>query len=259
MKTIYIIKIGGNIIDDEKKLNKFINELCSIKEDKILVHGGGKLATQLSEKLGIQTKMVDGRRITDGETLKIATMVYAGWINKSIVAKLNSKKQNAIGLCGADLQLIISDKRKKGKIDYGFVGDINQKKVKGNILQDLLLMHSLPVIAPITVTEKGQLLNTNADSIASSLAIALSKFATTKLIFCFEKKGVLYKEKVIKSINKKIYSDLINKKIINDGMIPKLDNAFHAIEEGVSEVIIGDALSLKKLIQSKNGTSIRLH
>lgn len=256
MKTIYVIKIGGNIIDDEKKLNKFLKELSKLKENKILVHGGGKLATQLSEKLGIQTTMVDGRRITDAETLKIATMVYAGWINKNIVAKLNANKNKAIGLCGADLQLILSEKRKKGNIDYGFVGDIIQKEVNGKKLLELLSTNSLPVIAPITATKKGQLLNTNADSIASSLAISLSRFTKTKLIYCFEKKGVMHNEKVIRKINRKSYQDLVNNKVVSDGMIPKLDNAFLAIEQGVNEVIIGHAASIKNLIDSKDGTSI---
>lgn len=256
MKTIHIIKIGGNIIDDEKKLNKFLKDLSILKGKKILVHGGGKLATQLSEKLGIQTQMVDGRRITDAETLKVATMVYAGWINKRIVAKLNTEKQNAIGLCGADLHLIISEKRKKGKVDYGFVGDPVQAHVKGKILYEMLEKNYLPVVSPITMSKQGQLLNTNADTIASSLAISLSKYAKTKLIYCFEKKGVLNKEKVVSKINKKIYSELLKEKIVTDGMIPKLDNAFSAIDLGVSEVIIGNASSIKKLSESKDGTSI---
>ena len=185
MKNLTIIKIGGNVIDDEKSLKKFISDFSRLKGPKLLVHGGGKLATKLSEQLGIETKMTEGRRITDAETLKTVTMVYAGWINKSITAQLNSKKTKAIGLCGADMFLIPAKKRKKTNIDYGFVGDLQENEINTKYLEFFLRQNIIPVIAPITSDKNGQLLNTNADTIASSLATALSKSYKTKLIYCF--------------------------------------------------------------------------
>lgn len=256
MKELVIIKIGGNIIDNEKALNKFLLNYHSIKVPKILVHGGGKLATQLSEKLGIETKMIEGRRITDAETLNITTMVYAGLINKNIVAKLNAKGTKAIGLCGADAFLIPSVKRKKGKIDYGFVGDVLGKKINTKLMNTLLKSGYSIVLAPITSDTKGQLLNTNADTIASSIATALSSSFKVKLVYCFEKQGVLHSEKVIPNITKKTYLLLKEQHIVKDGMIPKLDNAFDAIENGVKTVVIGHADKLKQIIKSNAGTSI---
>ncbi len=246
MKQLTIIKIGGNVIDNEKALSKFLSDFSKIKDLKLLVHGGGKLATQLSEKLGIETKLIEGRRITDTETLKIATMVYAGWINKSITAQLNSKTIKAIGLCGADLFLIPSEKRKTKGIDYGFVGDVLTDKINIKYLEMLLSQNIVPVIAPITSDKNGQLLNTNADTIASSLAIALSGSYKTKLVYCFEKEGVLNGEKLIPFINSKIFKHLKEKQIILNGMIPKLDNALHASEKGVHKVLIGNSTHLNK-------------
>jgi len=253
MKTLTIIKIGGNVIDDEKSLKKFISDFSKLKGAKLLVHGGGKLATKLSEQLGIETKMTEGRRVTDAETLKTVTMVYAGWINKNITAQLNSKKVKAIGLCGADLFLIPSTKRKKATIDYGFVGDVLRNKINLKYLELFLARNIVPVIAPITSDNTGQLLNTNADTIASSLAVALSKYYKTKLVYCFEKDGVLNGEKVIKSINSKDYKSLKENKIIINGMIPKLDNAFSALEKGVKEVVIGNS---SQLLKQNAGTRI---
>lgn len=256
MKELTIIKIGGNIIDNDKDLKKFLTHFSLVKSPKILIHGGGKLATQLASKLGIETKMVEGRRITDAETLKVATMVYAGWINKNITAQLNSKGQNAIGLCGADTFLIPSAKRKKGKVDYGFVGDVIIDKINTKTLGLLLNQGITPIVAPITSDAKGQLLNTNADTIASSLAIALAKQYKVKLVYCFEKEGVLHNEKVIKTMNPVSYKELKDKQVITDGMIPKLDNAFNAIQNGVRSVIIGHAGKLKQITQSNGGTTI---
>jgi len=253
MKTLTIIKIGGNVIDDEKSLKKFISDFSKLKGAKLLVHGGGKLATKLSEQLGIETKMTEGRRVTEAETLKTVTMVYAGWINKNITAQLNSKKVKAIGLCGADLFLIPSTKRKKATIDYGFVGDVLRNKINVKYLELFLARNIVPVIAPITSDKNGQLLNTNADTIASSLAVALSKYYKTKLVYCFEKDGVLNGEKVIKSINSKDYKSLKENKIIINGMIPKLDNAFSALEKGVKEVVIGNS---SQLLKQNAGTRI---
>ncbi len=256
MKDLTIVKIGGNIIDNEKELNKFLISFSKIKTAKLLVHGGGKLATELSTKLGIETKMVEGRRITDNETLKIATMVYAGLINKSIVAKLNSHQTFAIGLCGADVSLIPSQKRNKGNIDYGFVGDVISKKINVAFLKLLLDKNISPVVAPITSTSKGQLLNTNADTIASALASELGKYYKVKFIYCFEKEGVLNGNKVIKELNERTYKELKQTEVIKDGMIPKLDNAFMALEKGVNKITIGKANELNKLLKQHAGTSI---
>lgn len=253
MKQLTIIKIGGNVIDDEKALNKFLLNFTKVKGLKILVHGGGKLATHLSDKLDIETKMVEGRRITDAQTLKVTTMVYTGWINKTITAQLNSKKTKAIGLCGADLFLIPSKKRKITKIDYGFVGDVRMNNINIKAFHLFLNQNIVPVIAPITANSKGQLLNTNADTIASSLAIALSKSYNTSLIYCFEKNGVLNGRTVIKSINLNVYKVLKDKEIIKDGMIPKLDNAFNAIKNGVKEVVIKNS---NQILKQNAGTRI---
>jgi acetylglutamate kinase len=253
MKQLTIVKVGGNVIDDGKSLNEFLLSFSKINGNKILVHGGGKLATQLSSQLGIETKMVDGRRITDAETLKITTMVYAGWINKSITAILNSKNCGSIGLCGADLFLIPSEKRKKITIDYGFVGDVLEHKINTRFLELVLGQNIVPVIAPLTSDQKGQLLNTNADTVASSLAVALSKNYNVKLIYSFEKDGVLNGENVISVINPTVYDHLKKEKIIIGGMIPKLDNAFLSIRKGVKEVVI---MNSSQLSNQNAGTRI---
>jgi acetylglutamate kinase len=254
MRSVTIVKIGGNIIDDPKALKQFLKDFSGIRSPKILVHGGGKLATELSGKLGIKTKMVQGRRITDAETLKVTTMVYAGWINKSITASLNTKSKKAIGLCGADISMIPSTKRKKGKINYGYVGDVLPGKMNAKALNSLLTQGMIPVIAPITSDHKGQLLNTNADTIASNLAIGLAKTSKVKLVYCFERPGVLNGKKVLASIDPDQYNTLKHQNIVRDGMIPKLDNAFSAAKNGVNEVIIGNKLN--KLLRSNGGTRI---
>jgi len=262
---LYVIKIGGNIIDDEKKLSSFLLAFASIEEKKILVHGGGKLATQLANKLGIEQKMIDGRRITDAETLKIVTMVYAGYINKNIVAQLQSHGCNAIGLCGGDGNLILSHKRKNsplgdGDIDYGFAGDVDS--VNTTLLKNLLDQNMSVVIAPITHNKEGLLLNTNADTIAQEIAQATGKLYEVHLIYSFEKTGVLLNANddstVIPSITPLSYKELKEKQVIFAGMIPKLDNAFTALNKGVKRVIIGKAEELKQLLEGKSGTSIIL-
>lgn len=253
MKQLTIIKIGGNVIDNETLLKKFISDFTMLKGLKILVHGGGKIATQLSEKLGIESKMIEGRRITDYETLKIVTMVYAGWINKSITAALNSKHCESIGLCGADLFLIPSEKRKTTTIDYGFVGDVQENRINNKFLELMLEQNIVPVVAPLTSDNHGQLLNTNADTIACSLAVSLSKTYNVKLIYSFEKDGVLNGEKVISMINPDIYTYLKKEKIIINGMIPKLDNAFLSIRKGVKEVKI---INSQHLLNPNAGTRI---
>lgn len=263
MEPLYIIKIGGNVVDDEAALALFLHHFASIKANKILVHGGGKLATRIAEAMGIQQQMVAGRRITDAETLKIVTMVYAGYINKNIVAQLQQHHCNAIGLSGADGNVILAHKRNKtdalGKsADFGFVGDVDA--VNANFMHQLIAQGNTPVIAPITHNGAGQLLNTNADTIAQETAVAMAKFYKTVLIYSFEKQGVLLdtndEASVISELTPAYYQTLKEQQVIFAGMIPKLDNAFAAINKGVSKVIIGKADELIKLIAQQSGTTI---
>lgn len=260
MEDIYIIKIGGSIIDNEEKLKIFLQQFATIPEKKILVHGGGKLATKLAEKLAIEQQMVNGRRITNKETLNIVTMVYAGIINKNIVAQLQAYNCNALGLCGADANLITANKRPLvNNIDYGFVGDV--VSINTPFIEILLQQNITLVIAPITHNTKGNLLNTNADTIAQELAQALSFWYKTNLIYCFEKEGVLENMKddnsVIKKINTTFYNTLKKDNKIHSGMIPKLDNSFIALKKGVNKVIIGNAEKIHELIKGTNhGTQI---
>ncbi|WP_034043123.1 acetylglutamate kinase [Wocania ichthyoenteri] len=241
MQTLKVIKIGGNIIDDKQALHHFLEDFSKIKGPKILVHGGGKLATKLANQMGVEVKMTNGRRITDADTLDITTMVYAGKINKNIVAKLQANRCNAIGFSGADGNAIVSEKRPLKDIDYGFVGDV--LKVNTNILEVLLNNKVTPVFCAITHDENGQLFNTNADTIASELAIGFAKKIQTELYYCFEKNGVLQNvdddDSVIENINSENYKILINDGIIADGMLPKLNNCFHAIKHNVHKVCIG--------------------
>jgi acetylglutamate kinase len=241
LELLKIIKIGGNIIDDEVALNSFLAQFAKLESPKILVHGGGKLATQLAKTLQIEVQMVDGRRITDSATLDVITMLYAGKINKNIVAKLQSHQCNAVGFSGADGNTIVSQKRPVKTIDYGFVGDI--LKVNTKALEALLEYNITPVFCAITHDEKGQLLNTNADTIASELAIGFADLFTTELYYCFEKNGVLQDvnddNSVIEHINTKIYEKLMDDGIISEGMLPKLNNCFHAIHNNVAKVCIG--------------------
>lgn len=257
-KKITIIKVGGNIIDDDVKLNAFLSSLAKMEGPKILVHGGGKLATKLAADLSIPQQMVDGRRITDAETLRIVTMVYAGLINKQIVARLNANQCKSIGVCGADAQSIRAHKRIHPSIDFGFVGDVDS--VDADFLFSLLNEGLTVVMAPITQDENGQLLNTNADTIAQEIAKSLAQKASITLIYSFEKKGVLRdvqdENSVIKEIDQSLYSKLKSEQAIFAGMIPKLDNAFEAINAGVNRVIIGDATQLEDLLEGKSGTVI---
>ena len=241
MKTLKIIKIGGNIIDNEDALSSFLKDFSTLKGPKILVHGGGKLATKLASQMNIPVKMIEGRRITDADTLDIITMVYAGKINKNIVAQLQAHNCNAIGFSGADGNTIVSEKRPIKDIDYGFVGDV--KGVNTNTLELLLKSNISPVFCAITHDKNGQLLNTNADTIASELAIGFAKIYNTELYYCFEKNGVLKDvdndDSVIENINTESYKILKEKKIIFEGMLPKLNNCFHAINHEVNKVCIG--------------------
>jgi acetylglutamate kinase len=263
MKEILVIKIGGNIIDDEAALTSFLEQFSKINQPKILIHGGGKLATQLSSKLNIETKMIDGRRITDAATIKVVTMVYAGFINKNIVAKLQSLHCDAIGLSGADAKLIQAHKRQHPTIDFGFVGDIDQ--INTAFLLHLLENNYTPIIAPICADNDGNLLNTNADTIASSIAVALSKFKTTNLFYCFEKKGLLLdindKHSCVQEIEINEIQNLIDKKIIVDGMIPKVHNIENAIILGVHHVTLCHAEDLMNIIDKNSifGTTFKKH
>jgi len=248
MEQQTLIKVGGKIVEEQDSLNLLLEEFSQIKGNKILVHGGGRTATKLVEKLNIENKMVNGRRITDKETLKVVTMVYAGLINKDIVAKLQAMDINALGLTGADMNIIRSEKRPVTDIDYGFVGDV--KEVDADMLSYLLEKGIVPVIAPLTHDKKGNILNTNADTIASETAQALTKHFDVSLVFCFEKKGVLMNENddesVIRHIDHEKFQTLTQQGIIKGGMIPKLENAFRAIEKGVKEVIITQASDIAR-------------
>ncbi len=248
MHKLTIVKVGGNLIDDSGALNEFLSAFSQINGKKLLVHGGGKLATRLSSQLGISTEMVNGRRITDAENLKIVTMVYAGYVNKNIVAALQSKGVKAIGIAGCDFDIMRAEKRKHPTIDFGFVGDIT--KVDENALSELIEQEGVPVIAPITHDGKGQLLNTNADSIVTDVAIALSKVYEVKLIYSFEKVGVLKsvdnENDVIDELNKESIRNLQEEGVINTGMMPKTDNALKASSNGVGEVIIGNLVAIQQ-------------
>ncbi|MBS1626048.1 MAG: acetylglutamate kinase [Bacteroidetes bacterium] len=262
MKNLIVIKIGGNVIDDKPLLDKFLRDLCTIDGPKILVHGGGKLATELSSRLGIETKMVEGRRITDDETIRIVTMTYAGFINKTIVAKMNACGGNAIGLSGVDARLIPAAKRPVKDIDYGWVGDIQTGKINISLLTSLLSAGLTPVVAPISCTADGYLLNINADTIAQSLAVAMSGLYQTSLLYCFERKGVLSDisdpESVIPRIRISQAEELKANGTIGSGMIPKIDNACLAISDGVSQVIIGRSDDIVPIANNKHGYGTRI-
>ena len=249
METLQIVKIGGNIIDAPEKLQEFLLNFSRLKGLKILIHGGGKVATDLSKDLGIQAKMIEGRRVTNAETLKVITMVYAGLINKNIVAKLQALQCNAIGLTGADANLIPAKMRNSVPIDFGFAGDVLNEFISKKALHLFLKNDLVPVFAPLTHDQKGNLLNTNADTIASSLAKALAKDYHVKLIYCFEKRGVLLdpekEDSLIQKISIEEYPALKNKGIVSRGMVPKLDNAFNALVEGVDRVLVCHADALK--------------
>lgn len=267
-EKLYIIKIGGNIIDDEEKLSSFLTSFASLSAKKILIHGGGKVATSLAKDLHIPQHQIDGRRITDEATLKVVTMVYAGLVNKNIVVQLQSLQCNTIGLCGADANILLAHKRPvtSAGIDYGYVGDVDA--VSSQAIQNLLKEFDALVFAPITHDGKGQLLNTNADTIAREIAIGMTQHYDTSLIYCFEKKGVLIdkhnESSLIPIIDSEYYQQLLHTKnrvgepVIADGMLPKLSNAFATLEAGVGVVVIGHALELEKIMEGEAGTAIRL-
>ena len=255
---INVVKVGGGIIEKKDDLEKFLTSFAALEGPKVLVHGGGRLATVMAEKLGIETKMVEGRRITDKDMLEVVTMIYGGLANKKIVATLQGLGVDAIGLSGADGNLIQSHKRNNTAIDYGFVGDIDA--VDADFLNQLITLGKVPVVAPLTHDKKGTLLNTNADTIASTVATALAEITEVRLILGFELDGVLSDaknpESVINEITPEKFEELKAQKIITDGMIPKMTNAFNAIQKGVKEVKICHALKVGEANNTKIGTTI---
>ncbi|MEO9052194.1 MAG: acetylglutamate kinase [Ginsengibacter sp.] len=260
-EKLFIIKIGGNVIDDPDQIVSFLTAFSKIKEKKILVHGGGKIATAIGEKLGIHSNYIDGRRITDDETIDLVTMVYGGLVNKKIVARLQSMDCNAIGISGADANLLPAKKRPVKEIDYGWVGDI-EDSIHSQTWELFLENGLTPVVAPLTHDNNGHLLNTNADTIASLIAANLSAYYETTLIYCFEKNGVLLnvadENSIVKNLDKKKYQQLKESKSLFAGILPKIDNAFEAIHKGVKEVVIGNSAHLSLLINNESGTKISL-
>ena len=260
-QKLYVIKIGGSLIDNEAELNVFLEKFSAIKALKILVHGGGKLASQLAKKLNIPHQIVDGRRVTDQETLEIVTMVYAGKINKNIVAKLQKLDDNAMGFSGADGNLIKAKKRSVSDIDYGFVGDVGSKSVNIELLLELLKLKLVPVFSAITHDQNGNLLNTNADSIASVLAQALAQNFNVELLYCFDKEGILENienpDSVVKTLNPTKYEQLRSENKLHQGILPKLKDAFEAKENNVNKVVLLNENQLQNQIYHQNvGTEI---
>ncbi len=240
MPKLSIVKIGGKVIDDLQSLSEFLTGFSLLPNPKVLVHGGGASATKLAKQMGIPVQMVEGRRITDEKMLKVVVMIYAGWVNKQVVAMLQARKNDAFGLSGADFNLIRSVKRPSQPIDYGLVGDV--QKINTERLSKLLDENVVPVVAPITHDGAGNLLNTNADTIATELAIAMSQQYEVRLGYCFEKSGVLSDSKdensVVENLKVSHYQQLKEAGNIHSGMIPKLDNAYRAAEAGVEVVKI---------------------
>jgi len=247
-QTLKIVKIGGNVINNKTELHAFLKDFATLRGPKILVHGGGRKASEVSSTMGLKPKMINGRRVTDEATVEIVTMVYAGLLNKNITAKLQSFGCNAMGLSGADANCILAHKRIVKDIDYGFAGDVDA--INSEIIDALLQNNVTPVFCAITHDKKGQLLNTNADTIASEVAVGMSDLYQTELNFVFELKGVLEniddKNSVITEINSEKYEQLVEKGIIADGMLPKMHNCFNSLEKGVHKVKIGDASLVKK-------------
>lgn len=257
MNKINVVKIGGNVIDNPEALKRFAHDFAALPSPKILIHGGGKLATRLGEQLNIPAQMIDGRRVTDAATLDIVTMVYAGLLNKRIVALLQSEGCNALGLSGADGDVVRAVRRNPEPIDFGFVGDIDASKINTELIRTLLESDITPVFCAITHDGNGSLLNSNADSVASAVAVAASRIAPTSLLFCFEKAGVLRnvddESSVIDEIRPDNYASLRAEGAINKGMIPKIDNAFAAIDAGVQSVIIKHSDALLQ----ESGTTVK--
>ena len=254
-QKLTIVKVGGAVVEDELQLSQLLKDFSAIEGRKVLVHGGGRKATKMAERLGFETKMVEGRRITDADMLEVVTMVYGGLVNKNLVAKLQANGVNALGLTGADANAIRSHKRPlKNGVDYGFVGDVDQ--ADGEMLGRLIEAGITPVMAPLTHDGEGQILNTNADTIASETAKALANLYDVTLIFSFEKKGVLRNpdddDSVIATITHADFERYKADGTISGGMLPKIENALSAVDAGVSKVII----TLATAIDGKHGTAI---
>ncbi|MHB1921271.1 MAG: acetylglutamate kinase [Chitinophagaceae bacterium] len=261
-ESLFIIKIGGNIIDHPEELQSFLADFSRIEQKKILIHGGGKIASKIGEKLDIKSDYKDGRRITDGPTLELVTMVYGGLVNKKLVAELQALKVPALGMSGCDGNLLSAIRRPVEKIDYGWVGDLGEEGVNMDLLQLLLENDLVPVLAPLTHDGLGHMLNTNADTIAARIAVKASQSYAVRMIFCFEKRGVLLHpedpDSVIGKIDQAIYQDLLKKQVLSEGILPKLDNAFDAISKGVKEVLIGHARNILQNITDRvSGTLIQ--
>ncbi|MEO8109567.1 MAG: acetylglutamate kinase [Ginsengibacter sp.] len=259
-EALYIIKIGGNVIDDDTALVSFLKDFSTIAGKKILVHGGGKIATSIGDKLGIQSKYIDGRRVTDDETIGLVTMVYGGLVNKKIVASLQALHCSAIGLTGADASVLPAIKRPVKEIDYGWVGDINAGDINPHIWQIFLDNDLVPVLAPLTHDGNSHILNTNADTMSAVLSIAMAKCYDVKLIYCFEKNGILEdvndEDSVIPKMDIDLYKKLKQENRLYAGILPKIDNALFAANNGVAEIIIGNSNSLLQLVNGENGTKI---
>jgi acetylglutamate kinase len=257
MDKLQVVKVGGNVIENRKSLNDFLVDFTKIRGAKILVHGGGKEATQMAHKLNVPVQIIEGRRITDAANLEIISMLYAGKINKTIVALLQAYKCDSLGLTGADGNSIVAKKRSSKPIDFGFVGDVIS--VNSALFNLLLNQKITPVCCAITHDKNGQLLNTNADTIASEIASSMSAYYEVTLSYCFEKKGVLKKlideDSVIPSINSNQYEYLKKEGIINEGMLPKIKNCFEALKKGVTKVRIGNS---KMITEANEYTQIKL-
>ncbi|MGM9703005.1 MAG: acetylglutamate kinase [Prevotella sp.] len=254
---ITVIKVGGAVVEDEAQLTRLLQDFSAIEGRKVLVHGGGRRATKVAAQLGIETQMVNGRRITDANMLEVVTMVYGGLVNKNVVAKLQAHGVNALGLTGADIDVIRSHKRPlKNGVDYGFVGDVD--RADGDMLHTLIEAGIVPVMAPLTHDGEGNILNTNADTIAAETAKALAKHYDVTLVFCFEKKGVLSDpdndDSVIPTITREDFNRYVADGTIAGGMIPKIENSLDAVEKGVKQVIITKADALN----SASGTIITM-
>ena len=257
MDKLQVVKVGGNVIENRKSLNNFLVDFTKIRGAKILVHGGGKEATQMAHKLNIPVQIIEGRRVTDSANLEIISMLYAGKLNKTIVALLQAYKCDSLGLTGADGNSVIAKKRSSKPIDFGFVGDV--VSVNSALFNLLLNQKITPVCCAITHDKNGQLLNTNADTIASEIASSMSAYYEVTLSYCFEKKGVLKKlmdeDSIIPSINSNQYEYLKKEGIINEGMLPKIKNCFEALKKGVTKVRIGNS---KMITESIPHTQIKL-
>lgn len=258
-EELIVVKIGGNVIDNPTALDQFLADFSNIKKKKILVHGGGKIATDIAAKLGLEAVMVEGRRITDKPMLDVVTMVYGGLINKNIVAKLQALGDNAIGLSGADGNGIVCNKRPVKEVDYGFVGDV--KGVNNDFLEHLLDGNLIPIMSPLSHDGNGNMLNINADTVATTLAKAMAKNYTVSLLYCFELKGVLSdfedKNSVIEKMDFNNYQHLKSDGVISKGMIPKMDNSFDAIQNGVQKVVICHSTDMLKVASGQQlGTTL---